>query len=410
MHNAEKINQFKNLHIIPDNKFIDAFIADIKEASCGEVNCFLAFNRYDDRREGFTYITSPDVIYSPPSSSGFYGNAGDLKKYKRIFIHWLLPNLEEFVRSIPPGPLVCWCFWGEFDASFGPLSKLLRFEKKSRDYADVSNAIWNLTRTQALRFPFVPFFLRQKLGFFTSLIRWVRRVIAISRVDVLLHWNEADRRILSCANLHPFLSRHEFFYNVIDVALSVESKVVDKLWLDHHLEGKNVLLVGHSSFPSGNHLDALDLIKNKLDDDSLRVIAVLSYGDPVYREVVIQKGVGLFGSRFISLTEFLPIGEYYYLLSRISAAFLNHRYSEGAGNIFRVLMEGKPLFLNRHSTIYKMLKEDGVSVYCAADELSIENIKNFSTDLIDGNIKYISERFSSDASVRNLRNFLKATG
>ena len=397
-----------NLHIVPDSKFIGPFILDIEALSIDENHLFIAISRWEDSESHFTFIDGKKVIYAPLDSESFKLTVGKLTRFKKIFIHWLLPNVESFVRSIPAGPLVCWCFWGEFDASFGPFSRYLRYENQSKEFALSSDINWRIITSQPLKLPYLPKFLRGGVRFFYSLIRWFKRVKSISRVDILLHWNEIDLQLLRIANISPFLKRHEFFYNVIDVTPSTNSDFVDKIWIDHELDGKTVLLLGHSAFPSGNHLDALDEVKEKITDECLRIISFLSYGDSVYREVVIAKGRKLFGSRFIPITTLLPVSEYYYLLSRISAAFLNHRYSEGAGNIFRILLEGKPLFLNPRSTILKMLSVDGVKVYDASTALSLNNISYISLESKNNNLKYISNKFSHNASIKNLQAFFDA--
>lgn len=398
-----------NLHIVPDSIFINKFISDIESISNDEDHLFIAISRQDSISDKFTYLDDGKVIYAPLKSELFTTTVGQLRKFKRIFIHWLLPCLENFVRSIPKGPLVCWCFWGEFDPSFGPLSRYLRYEKQSREFARASDITWHLISGRVLIYPVIPSFIRSGVRFLTSLLRLTRRVISISRVDIFLHWNEIDLQVLRHVNIRLPMKRHEFIYNVIDVTPCETSPFVDQLWKDHKLEGKTVLLLGHSAFPSGNHLDALDLLNEKIKNSSIRIISLLSYGDAIYREVVIEKGRRLFGARFIPITTLLPTAEYYHLLSRISAAFLNHRYSEGAGNIFRILLEGKPLFLNPRSTIFQMLRADGVKIYNAPLEISDQRISEFSNLTAIYNKQYILKRFSSGVSVENLNSFLSAS-
>lgn len=398
----------ENLHIVPDSRFVPHFMADLEEVSGLESHLFVA---PDTAGQGsaFQYLDPAKVLHAPLGTPSFVAAVGDLRRYKRVFIHWLLPHLEAFVGSIPPGPLVCWCFWGEFDASLGPISRLLRLGDKTRSYVEASEGLWQIANGLTPRLPYIRGCVRRPLRIFPSVFRWGRRVVATRRVDMVLHWNRIDVDVLKRAHLRRSLPMHEFFYNVIDVKPSAKSCFVDALWEKEGLAAQTVLLVGHSSFPSGNHLEAFDAVKRALDSERLTVISLLSYGDPMYRELVIQAGRRLFGDRFIPVTQLLNTEEYYYLLSRISAAYLNHHFSEGAANIFRILLEGKPLFLNPRSTIFQMLRADGIAVYDSTRSLSIPVLESHSAIRRQEAADYINTRFSRAAGLANLQAFLQAT-
>ena len=203
------------------------------------------------------------------------------------------------------------------------------------------------------------------------------------------------------------MARKEFFYNVIDSEAATRSAIVDGLWRDRALDGCKVVMLGHSSFPSGNHLDAMDRLACHADDAALRVIAVLSYGDPIYREVVKERGRRLFGSRFIAVSEFMPVADYYYLTQKVSAAVLNHHLSEGAGNIFRLLRDGKKVFLSSRSTIYKMLKRDGVAIFDIDTDLGVDSISPISDADVERNRLYIATKFGDDAARSNMERIFR---
>ena len=397
----------KYLHIVPDNKFIGAFICDVRGVSTLCDHQFVAFNRYDPLLEKFEYLDPDVVIYAPPGTRAFVESVGPLERYEKVFIHWFLPELESFIRTIPKGPMVYWCFWGEFDASLGPLSRRLRYGRASRRYVAAADLLSGVTNPAPRRFPWIRGPARSLIASFVSGVRWLSRARSVARVDVLLHWNDIDHLLLKKLSLHRSMARKEFFYNVIDSEAATRSAIVDGLWRDRALDGCKVVMLGHSSFPSGNHLDAMDRLACHADDAALRVIAVLSYGDPIYREVVKERGRRLFGSRFIAVSEFMPVADYYYLTQKVSAAVLNHHLSEGAGNIFRLLRDGKKVFLSSRSTIYKMLKRDGVAIFDIDTDLGVDSISPISDADVERNRLYIATKFGDDAARSNMERIFR---
>src|SRR5262249_49706535 len=89
------------------------------------------------------------------------------------------------------------------------------------------------------------------------------------------------------------------------------------------LNARNIL-VGNSSSPTSNHVDAFEmLVRLKLGDR--KVIVPLSYGGREdYRDHVIKAGNRLFGSNFIPLVEFMPMKDYSALIKACGVYILNH--------------------------------------------------------------------------------------
>ncbi len=122
------------------------------------------------------------------------------------------------------------------------------------------------------------------------------------------------------------------------------------------------ILVGNSATPTNNHIEAfLLLAKNRLN--GRKIITPLSYGEPKYRNAILNKGKKIFGEKFFPIIDFLPLSEYNLLISKCSIVVMNHRRQQALGNIGAMLYCGAKVFLDESNPIYSFFKENGAYVY-----------------------------------------------
>jgi dTDP-N-acetylfucosamine:lipid II N-acetylfucosaminyltransferase len=110
------------------------------------------------------------------------------------------------------------------------------------------------------------------------------------------------------------------------------------------------VLVGNSATASNNHLEALELLRDRVPDG--RLIVPLSYGDPKVGREVAAAGARLFGERFDPLTQWMPIDEYNQRIGRCGFVIMNHRRQQAVGNIGAALYKGATVYLRRENPLF----------------------------------------------------------
>lgn len=166
------------------------------------------------------------------------------------------------------------------------------------------------------------------------------------------------------------------------------------------------ILVGNSASPNNNHLEIFELLKKIKIDSNAKIIVPLSYGDELYKNKIIERGIKFFGERFLPITEFMTILEYSQLLNRCHTMIMNHKRQQAAGNIALGLLMGAKVFLNENNPLVKFYQESGIETF------SIKNIGDeFSTPLSfeikEKNRKVLLEKKSMEAHLDNTRNLIK---
>lgn len=155
-----------------------------------------------------------------------------------------------------------------------------------------------------------------------------------------------------------------------------------------------VVLVGNSTDPSNNHLEAF----NKLARSNLNpkyVLSILSYG--IYKDYKIdsiKQGYEIFGTKFTPITEFLESNQYLKLLDEIDYAIFNHLRQEAMGVTIQLLSLGKPIFFNDKSPVFKSFKRRGYKVFCINDLNSFKDVKALDLSI---NRELLTKEYSIDA-------------
>lgn len=127
------------------------------------------------------------------------------------------------------------------------------------------------------------------------------------------------------------------------------------------------VLVGNSATASNNHLEAFELLRDRVPDG--RVIAPLSYGNAKYGREVAAVGARLFGERFDPLTQWMPIDEYNQRIGRCGFVIMNHRRQQAVGNIGAALFKGATVYLRPENPLYAFYQGLGI-VLRSVDDLA----------------------------------------
>lgn len=163
------------------------------------------------------------------------------------------------------------------------------------------------------------------------------------------------------------------------------------------------ILVGNSADPSNNHVEILHKIKNSICY-SFKIFVPLSYGPVEYACQVEEVGFSLFGDDFQSLRNFMPFEDYLKILAKVDIAIFNHKRQQGMGNIISLLGMGKTVAIRSDVSTWSMLKDMGIIL---RDTLG-QDFSPLPIDVLNNNKKIISDRFSRERLVQQLKSILES--
>lgn len=329
------------VHLVVDDKFIDAAIREFEAVAPG-VHDFVIVGA----QPPFRYLRSPAV--RTLSRDGWRTRVRQ-PDVAAVMLHGLPAAHLPLLADLPPEVLLVWLGWG-YDY-YGLL-------------ADAFPQGLLLPNTAAL------------------LARMYRRaprhapgLMAASELSVARPYprpTATERRLLQRVDVfsalhdeHALLARHapwfaperiEWLYMTLEDDLVVEDTPPedDRARMD--------ILLGNSATPCNNHLEAFELLRERIDLAGRRVIAPLSYGDPNYAEQIVQAGRRLLGDAFLPLREFMPRAEYIRLLNGCGTVVMNHVRQQAVGNLLISGLLGARLFVHPASPVLRWLHRRGVLV------------------------------------------------
>ncbi len=220
---------------------------------------------------------------------------------------------------------------------------------------------------------------------------------AIKRTNFLAI--SAEEEFDNMKSFLPFsedLTMFKFFYYPIE--LMVEN-------IETLVGGANILL-GNSSTPTNNHVEAFDLIED-INIGNRKIICPLSYGDKVYADMIIRNGKNRFGDNFIPLVDFMPLHEYNSFISKCGIVIMNHYRQQATGNILTMIWLGAKVFLNENSTTYSFLKRIGIKVFSVSKDLGKENSLSLLNQMdVSKNREILKSKISQETLVEEIRRFI----
>ncbi|MFA5583984.1 MAG: TDP-N-acetylfucosamine:lipid II N-acetylfucosaminyltransferase [Bacteriovoracaceae bacterium] len=335
------------LHICVADKFIPPFISFVNGNFNSQEHQFYVFNK----KNKFSFDQSPNlIIRSKMEFFAFLELVKLFKKADKVILHGLFWNSIVMLLALNAKSLnkCYWAIWG------GDLYK----------YYDRNNK--------------------------TKLMLWHQvRKFVISRLGHFITYIEEDYKS-ACKWYGAKGQLHESFLylsNIYSGHEQVETSVDNT---------KKKILVGNSATAANRHKEAFkELIQFK---GQIELIVPLSYGNEKYRKEIIKTGKEMFGEDFVPLTEFMPIQDYYKMLSKIDNVVFNHDRQQGMGNLIQLLGLGKKLFLDSSTPQFKLFQRLGVKVF----DIQNMDINPLDNEIKNNNHKIISSYFSTE----NFRNQL----
>lgn len=145
------------------------------------------------------------------------------------------------------------------------------------------------------------------------------------------------------------------------------------------------VMVGHSATRTCQHIDVFNILAKFAG--KIEVVSPLAYpSDNNYINKVIKTGRHIFGDNFVPITEYMNYDEYVAMLSDIDIAVFDNNRQQGNGNIISMLYLGKKVYVSSHNSLYSHYKRLG----CVIFEFS-DNIGNSFLDLLNSHEAAINE-------------------
>lgn len=321
-----------NLHIVPDNTFINRFYANLIEAGVASNNRFVV------RTNGSTLKSiKHDFSFAKPYTRKFDDLVGDTAQYDGVFIHQFSPLLYKWVATHAFKQLD-WMVWG----------------------AD----LYNLPFVRAELY--APLTQRYYVGRNTSIHHWLYlakvwllharyRRQAYSRVNHVLTWMKSEFDF-ACAQLDALQASQRFFFYENDLPYHALDQMAKSG--SNAATGRPLYIVGNSATPELNHLDAIDWMEeNGVEAD---LVVPLSYGDMRYAQFLMKQKPAYRHGTIRFLTEYMSFDAYLNLLASADGLIMNNVRPQGYGNILMMMYLGKQVFLNARNLSVPELNDAGL--------------------------------------------------
>lgn len=184
----------------------------------------------------------------------------------------------------------------------------------------------------------------------------------------------------------PYMgSRLDTAYNSYDFTSSLDSHI--------KFNREIIIQIGHNAFKSLNHIDTLKKLQF-LRGKKVRLLLPLSYGDTNYGDIVQKYAEAWFPGQVYCLRDVLPKEKYFTILDNVDIAIFNTYRQAGLGNLHRLILKNKKIYLPCESVMYKYFSEKGVSVY-AYEDICEEKLTSLFSTIDNGtrenNMRYINE-------------------
>jgi dTDP-N-acetylfucosamine:lipid II N-acetylfucosaminyltransferase len=366
-----------NLHIMPDDKFIDEFIALVEQSSWKGQNRYIV-----NASQELRYVRSK-VIVARYGSDEFFEAVGDVSQYDKIFIHFLTDEMCRFINCTDIKARFFWVFWG------GDLYENI-------DYPLYDTQTYRFCLQKGI-FPKKPLFQFRR---HESAERKERRA-AIEKVSYILHYDKSEYELI--VRHFPTRAKYVFFHypdrmQWLDLEQPLSPLELEQVKSRLNAKpGERLILLGNSGWETNNHIEIINLLATK-SKFPFKVVVPLSYGNPKYIRALVEEGKRVLGDTFVPLLEFFNSSDYARILRSCDMGIFNARRTQGGGNIVGLLLAGKRAFLHPKTTFYSYLQRNGINVD------SIEQIREPDDVLAKGDLDNDTQARNKER-IRNLLSF-----
>jgi len=303
-----------NLHVVPDNSFINKFCDNLEELGLWQNNKVIVRSN-----EGALKSIKHNLPFAPLYSSRFSSLIGNTSKYEKVFIHYLTPLLYRWLTK-NNFQEVNWMIWGGDLYNLPALERICYESKTWDEYVrkdwSAQTVLYNL-KIKLTQSPF-----REKAYWkIKNVLTWMREEYSFAMHNLSL-------------NAH-----HKFFF--YENQLPYEK--LDALAKPGNSSQKLSLILGNSGSPANNHLEAVQYLEN--NRIAVDLVVPVSYGDKRYI-AFLKKTLKFSYGKIDFLDRHMPFEEYLNLLASADGLIMNTIRPQGYGNILMMMYMAKPVFFN----------------------------------------------------------------
>ena len=322
-----------NLHIVPDNVFSNKFCANLEELGVLNKNKVVVRTNAAKLRS-----VKYDLPFAKLYSREFENHCGNTAEYDAVFIHQFTPLLYRWVATNDFKALN-WMVWG------ADLYNLPGIAAELYEELTLSQYIRSKFSLERMLYQLKVLFLHQR--FKNAAYKKVRRVLT---------WMSTE---FDFAREHLPIpqARHEFFFYENELPYQALNKVMDGR-SQVKADGVPTYILGNSSSPDLNHLDAVSWMQREGIQANLRI--PVSYGDKRYTDFLKRNLSFYKGGQIDFVDRYMNIEEYLRFLYQSDGLIMNNIRPQGYGNIFMMMYLGKKVFLNEKNISVKDLNDRGL--------------------------------------------------
>lgn len=369
-----------NLHISYDEKFLDPFITNAESYTASK-NSYIVIDIYGELK----YVKSKNTLICNPNIDDVLQTINNLQNIKRIYFHSFSELFADI--SIYPGLKTVDKYLLFYGAEIFTLRKyeLDFYLPKTKTYIKKNKSIYFTPKLN-------PLALRREVINYSHYTRLKKQlddktISALKEFDFVGHFIEEDVK----EYIQPIAPNIQWInWNFFGKNVGVDRQ------FNQNGSSLNKLLIGNSASPFNNHFEAFEYLSDA--GVKLEIMVPLSYsGSEEYINKVVELGTQKFKEKFLPLTDFLPMTEYYKLMKDVRAAVFFNLRSQAAGNILWLLTNNIPVFMLEANNLYKMLTISGIVVYTIHKDLPhfLNDSSQFTAHL--NNSIYVEEIFGEKA-------------
>ena len=298
-----------------------------------------------------------------------------------VVFHSLPSSNYSILKNIPFNLVAVWLGWGyDYYSIIDQLGN-------SPLILDKTKRLLGLSARDRVRRN-IRFLINNLLG------KTIRSTKVLKRIDIFSPVLDLEFDLVS-NNLDLQARYVEWNYGTAEDDFSVS----DKSFAD----GNNIL-VGNSASATNNHIELFDKIAQQVNIGQRKLIVPLSYGDPRYRDKVVEVGKTMFGENFVPLVDFMPIEQYLSIVRSCEFVMMNHLRQQAVGNVCMAMLQGSKVYLNDANPLSDWLARRG-AVFG-----SINNLDMFSLSPIDKltNSKLVYSHWGRDVQILKTTNLIDA--
>jgi hypothetical protein len=303
-----------NLHVVPDNSFINKFCDNLEELGLGENNKVIVRSN-----EGALKSIKHNLPFAPLYSSRFSSLIGNTSQYEKVFIHYLTPLLYRWLTK-NNFQEVNWMIWGGDLYNLPALDRICYESRTWDEYVrkdwSAQTVLYNL-KIKLTQSPFQ----EKAYSKIKNVLTWMREEYSFAMDNLSL-------------NAH-----HKFFF--YENQLPYEK--LDALAKPGNSSQQLSLILGNSGSPANNHLEAVQYLEN--NRIAVDLVIPVSYGDKRYIPF-LKKTLKFSYGKIEFLDRYMPFEEYLSLLASADGLIMNTIRPQGYGNILMMMYMGKPVFFN----------------------------------------------------------------